>query len=88
MKNNAAICCRILCGTIVAAEALTLPCGAADVTVTPGFDFTNVVVSVFGAPGAQFSLTDSANTTVASGAVPASANACDVQLDVGVKGGY
>ena len=65
--TNAELICRIMCGT-VAAAALAMPCAAVDVTVTPGFDFTNVVVSVSGAPGAQFSLVDSANSPVAANA--------------------
>ena len=77
MKANALFCSAVCC-----CAALSMPCEAADVAVVPGFDFTNVVVRVSGAPGAQFSLVDSANSTVASGAVPASAHTCDVQLDV------
>ena len=83
MTNNATLQCGILCGTAAVAAALALPCAAANVTVTPGFDFTNVVFSVSGAPGAQVSFVDSANSPVASGAplAPASAYAYDVRLD-------
>lgn len=53
------------------------------VAVLPGFDFTNVVVNVDGAPGAQVSLVDSANSPVALDAplVLASAYAYDVRVD-------
>ena len=65
------------------AGALALPCAAVEVSVMPGFDFTNAVVRVSGAPGAQFSFADSANAAVASGTplVPASAYAYEVRLD-------
>lgn len=53
------------------------------VAVLPGFDFTNVVVNVDGAPGAQVSLVDSANSPVALDAplALASAYAYDVRID-------
>ena len=60
-------------------------CGdaVAGVAVLPGFDFTNVVIKVEGASGAQVSLVDSANAPVSLDAplVPASAYAYDVRLD-------
>ena len=67
----------------LAAAALTLPCAAANVVVSPGFDYTNVVIGVYGAPGALVSLADSANAAVAPGAplAPASAYSYDVRLD-------
>ena len=53
----------------------------ADVVVTPGFDYTNVVIRVDGALGAEVSVVDSANAAVApfGPLAPASAYAYDVR---------
>lgn len=62
---------------------LPILCAAVGAFVSPGFDFTNVVVHVDGAPGAVVSLVDSANAAVATDEplVPASAYAYDVRAD-------
>ena len=55
----------------------------AEVVVIPGFDYTNVVIRVDGAPSAEVSVVDSANVEVAPAEplAPASAYAYDVQQD-------
>lgn len=52
-----------------------------DVVATLGFDYTNVVIHIDGAPGAEVSVTDSANGSVdpEGSLAPASAYAYDVQ---------
>lgn len=55
---------------------LPILCAAVGAFVLPGFDFTNVVVHVDGAPGAVVSLVDSANAAVATDEPLVPASAC------------